>query len=462
MHERFGLSTFFNYIASLLWLKDNFNLLAIYQSLFLLIFFGFLYELIEKNLKSLSVFVIVTLLTIPIWFRYNVPGFSLVDLSYGVYFFLSVSLSLLVLIEEKKIKQNTYLFFFILSCSLAFMHKSNGAILSVLMIVIFVYLIKYRDFSFFNILSFLIFPSIIVFLWIIRTFIISGCLVYPLEFTCFNFYWVPAFEASETFLSIKNWAHRGFDFINLGIYLMLLLFIIFLTFKILILKKNKNFFNFLFSNKYFLIISLCFLTFVYLNAENLSGYSSLISEKKNFEVKLILVKEITLIISSILFGILTSVNLSKLNHDSFLQYNKNNFICILPFIFVIFYFVTWFFTAPNPRFAIGGFALLGPLVAIFFFPNFKTQSSVNFNLIAQMILIFFVLKISIFDAYINNNFKFIKKKVPTINVIKRSGFGFKPENISLDNRCWIVKNCYFKEKDISVSKTIFGYKVFID
>jgi hypothetical protein len=86
MHSRFGLSTFYNYIAAIFWKNNNFTIVSFLQSTYLIIFFIFLYELIEKKIKILNIIVIATLLTMPIWFRYNIPGFSLVDLPYGIFF----------------------------------------------------------------------------------------------------------------------------------------------------------------------------------------------------------------------------------------------------------------------------------------------------------------------------------------------------------------------------------------
>ena len=126
MHSRFGLSTFYNYIAAFLWKENNFTIVSFLQSTYLIVFFIFLYELIEKKIKIFNIIVLTSILTMPIWFRYNIPGFSLVDLPYGIFFYLSVILSFLIFIEKTTLK-NTYILYFVFCCSLAFMHKSNGA-----------------------------------------------------------------------------------------------------------------------------------------------------------------------------------------------------------------------------------------------------------------------------------------------------------------------------------------------
>ena len=51
MHSRFGLSSFYNYVAAIFWRDNNFTLVSFLQATYLIIFFIFLYELIEKRLK---------------------------------------------------------------------------------------------------------------------------------------------------------------------------------------------------------------------------------------------------------------------------------------------------------------------------------------------------------------------------------------------------------------------------
>jgi hypothetical protein len=57
-----------------------------------------------------------------------------------------------------------------------------------------------------------------------------------------------------------------------------------------------------------------------------------------------------------------------------------------------------------------------------------------------------------------NNFNFALNKIDQINYLKREGFGTKPIILvpHQSNFCWNLKNCYFREKDISFN-FLFNY-----
>ena len=458
MHSRFGLSTFYNYIAAIFWKDNNFTIVSFLQSSYLIIFFVFLYELIEKKLKIFNIVVLSTLLTMPIWFRYNIPGFSLVDLSYGILFYLSVILSLLIFIEKSHLK-NTYILYFIFCCSLAFMHKSNGAQLFPLFIITLVFCIYSGKTSYGYIFKILIIPSIIVLLWIVRTTIISGCLIYPIEITCFNFSWVPKNEAEEIFFAVKSWSFRGYSLVNFTTYLKYALLIPIIIIFLNILKKNEINFKFLYNQQAFLLLYGLSLFFLYWHAEPLQGFSSLVTENKNIEARYILQREILLIIFSNIFAVLFSIFAN--NFQIFFSLSlKENIISKIPFIFLVLYLVTWIVVAPNPRFAFAGFALVSPLLIVFFFPNFLSTSSKILSNFIKIVLAIVVVKFTLFDAIISNKLKFEIKNVPESATIKRIGFGRAPVNIPNENRCWTIRNCYFSEKDILVLESVLGYKIY--
>ena len=60
MHSRFGLSTFYNYIAAIFWKDNNFTIVSFLQSAYLIIFFVFLWELIKKKIKIFNIFNIIS------------------------------------------------------------------------------------------------------------------------------------------------------------------------------------------------------------------------------------------------------------------------------------------------------------------------------------------------------------------------------------------------------------------
>tara|TARA_B110000971_G_scaffold176341_1_gene181775 strand:+ start:7928 stop:9733 length:1806 start_codon:yes stop_codon:yes gene_type:complete len=458
MHSRFGLSTFYNYIAAFLWKENNFTIVSFLQSTYLIVFFIFLYELIEKKIKIFNIIVLTSILTMPIWFRYNIPGFSLVDLPYGIFFYLSVILSFLILIEKTTLK-NTYILYFVFCCSLAFMHKSNGAQLLPLFIFTLGFAVYSPNSSFSNIFKILLIPSVITLLWILRTTIISGCLVYPVEITCYNFSWISQDGARETFVAIQGWAFRGFDLINFKPYFIYVILILVSIFFLFVLIKKKITFKFIFNNKVFLVFYCTSLIYLFWQAKPLQGFSSLITDSKNIEAAYIFKKEIILLILSNLFAILFSIYINNFSNNFSINL-KQNYFSKIPFFFILLYFAIWLITAPNPRFAFGAFALISPLFVTFFFPNFTLASPKNLSNFVKLILIIAILKFTLLDSILSNKFKFELKSIPEIKTINRNGFGSIPKNFINDNRCWKARDCYFSKKDILVLETFYNYKIY--
>ena len=116
--------------------------------------------------------------------RYAQPSFSLIDFPTGVMFFLSF-LKATEIIILKDFKKDNFKIFIILS-ALLFLFKSSNLIfvfyfIFVLSIVLINKKINLKEFIIISIL-----PSSLVFLWILKTFINTGCLIFPLPFFCFE------------------------------------------------------------------------------------------------------------------------------------------------------------------------------------------------------------------------------------------------------------------------------------
>ena len=90
IHDRFGLISLYNYLGANLWFNNTFGALPYLQGTYYLLFFSFLIFIMNLKIKCSLWIVFSTILTLPIWFRYNIPGFSLVDLPYGIFFYFSI------------------------------------------------------------------------------------------------------------------------------------------------------------------------------------------------------------------------------------------------------------------------------------------------------------------------------------------------------------------------------------
>ena len=62
-----------------------------------------------------------------------------------------------------------------------------------------------------------------------------------------------------------------------------------------------------------------------------------------------------------------------------------------------------------------------------------------------------------------NNLKFNSKYIKKVKIIKRDGFGVRPNTKGLLTRfhqfCWLEKNCYFYDYDLNLKLTKFNYKI---
>lgn len=457
INSRFGLSSFYNYVATIFWVENDFTIVAFFNSIYLIIFFLFLKELINKNFLLLNIIVIGTLLGMPIWFRYNVPGFSLVDFPYSVFFYLSLILPFLIFLDKDNNK--TYFHYFILSCAMAFMHKANGAILFPLLIVIIAYHYFKKKIDI-NLLFLLLFiPSLVVILWLLRGFIVSSCLIYPLDFTCIDTIWYNRFNTENEYLAIKLWAKQGFNLIdwldfslkNVSLFLFVPVILFFFKNKIVnVILKNKII---------FIISSLSVLFYIYLIADPLQGFSSLYSSNNESGLIKILKKEFLLILTSNFFIIFFTLLISNSFNNLSLKLDKNTY-CKIPFVFLIFYFISWLFTAPNPRFAIAAFALISPLCCIFFIKEANIISNKNLTNVCKFIFFISLIKVSLFDLFFLKNLNLDIKKIPEPEIINRKTFGVIPKNVKIDNRCWAIKECYYYEQDIIVKKYFLNYKIY--
>ena len=461
INSRFGLTSFYNYLASIFWLKDNFIIVAFLQSTYLIIFFVFLYELLKKKQIYTHIIVLTTLLTMPIWFRYNVKGFSLVDLPHAIFIYLSFILALIILSDKKEVTVNQ-LFYFILVCVLSFLHKANGLILFPLVVFVFAYVIYKKFINLRSLIFILSIPSCVLILWILRGTIISGCLIYPFEVTCFDFKWFNKNNTIDELYAIQNWARQGFNLLDWSNFINLkILFFIFVS--LILVFKYKFFFLSILQKRKKIFIFLFFLIFfyIYTTITPLEGFSTLYSSNKTIETINIIKKEFFIICSSTLLSILLSLLVSNsINNNIDFNLKHNPFVKII-FLFLLIFFMIWFFTAPNPRFAIGIFALFASFCSILFLKKLNFSTNGFLKKIVNYVLILILLKISVFDLFFLSNLSLKTNNIPIPETIERKEFGVIPKNILNDNRCWAVVNCYFYENDIIVQRFSYNYKIFI-
>jgi len=466
-HNRYGLTGITNYFNSFLWSKSFANILSSNQSILFLIFFLIIKDNINLNKGYLNIYIICAIFIFPMWYRYAPLQYGTVDVIFSVFIFIHF-LYLLKLIYIDFNKHNNFaeiFYIFLLCTSFAFAIKPTGSILIINLIIVFLFLYK-KIFSSFKELFFGNFIFIIFFtIWSIRNLIISGCIIYPVIYSCFSFNWFDLKDTLDTNEAIKNWNNF---FINLlidnisKIYKSFIIFFVsILIFLLLILKFNFNPILIFFKKNIFLTFSILFILFsiltLYLNDLKLLVY--LLEQKKLDQFFLILKNEFIYF----LFFNLVSLFFLFLNFDKkFKPYLKNkiSFKFFLPLILFLVLFFFWFLIAPHPRLGQYLFFLFLPSFLIIFaqFRNIKlSKLTLNFMYIS---IFFIIVDLSILNYIKKFQFKDIFLRqilIPHTQVSMRNSFGTKPINLEL--LCWAEPNCYPYE-DIFIYKKIGNYNFF--
>jgi hypothetical protein len=185
IHDRFGLISLYNYLGANLWFNNTFGALPYLQGTYYLLFFSFLFFIMNLKIKSSLWIVLSTILTLPIWFRYIEPSYGLVDAPYGFLFYIVTILGLILLIETKN--NQPLINLFLISTCFAFTLKPSGILVLPYTFLILVILLRRNFFLFDKIfLKIFLFCFFIISGWILKNIINTGCIVYPVQFLCFE------------------------------------------------------------------------------------------------------------------------------------------------------------------------------------------------------------------------------------------------------------------------------------
>ena len=472
LHERFGLTSIYGNIASFFWIKKNLLLLTYLQGIFYFLLFKDIQDrLLSKNSLN-NLLGISTLIFVPVWLRYANPSFGLVDFPTGILFYLSFVKGIEILIFKNDINNN--LKCFLISSALLFCFKVSYLLFSVYVIYVLIFSLKFNLINFKTLVKFLYLPLILVCFWLLRTFVNTSCLIFPLYETCFETSWSNRFLVLRTFGEITEYGKIYISYLNFQnlknvINLDYLFFSIFFLFLfILVNLKIKNFFKIKYSNliKFYLSALIFFNILILFNVEVITGYSTLIKSEINSNQILgrkIFFKEIILI----LFTIFSSFTVPSLLffQDNKIKSIKLKKINYLPLTFLVIFFLIWFYFSANPRFSIGYLAAI-PMSLVLLFAYYVISSSFELNkrYLSIFFIIYLALSVNILvkkNFLVENIYSFPSKVITEIDIIKRKKFGVRPMNycnyISESNLCWIEKDCYFIEKDATIDNLKFNY-----
>ena len=192
LHVRYGFSSISEYVNSFFWFQDNFIFVHFVNLIFVSIFYIFLIWISlssnDMKLKLLS----ITLALYGIFDNFGIEGgkngffdidsIGKQDTAFGILFFFC---NLFIISQLKKSQKysNIDMLILLLLITFTIQYRIFGftLLIGVLLIVL-----KFK-----SQINFLIFlpPFIIGSIWSFKNFLISSCLVFPIEITCFNSKW---------------------------------------------------------------------------------------------------------------------------------------------------------------------------------------------------------------------------------------------------------------------------------
>ena len=190
LNAAFGTSSIVDYISAPLWLKDNLILLHYITILFLGIFVNFVFYhlIVSRNNYFLFTSFIVIVYGLLDNFGigggrngfFTIHGIIKPDIASSVLFYLNSIFCTYILISKKFNKIDLILL------NIFIIFAFHLKILSSLLFIYFMYvLIKSQKLTFRN----LIFTNLILALWLVKSLLLTSCLLYPVEITCINLPW---------------------------------------------------------------------------------------------------------------------------------------------------------------------------------------------------------------------------------------------------------------------------------
>jgi len=482
LHERFGIISLYGYISSLFWIGNDLKVITYLQGCFYFILFYSLKDYIFHKQILKKIIGLSTLIFFPIWIRFVDPSYSLVDIPSSIIFIITFFLGVNIILNKKS--SNSEIKFFFLSSALLYCLKTSYLIFILYVFIIFLIFIKKNKFKNTKDIIFLSIPILLVVSWTLKSFINTGCLIFPIKYTCFDLIWADLELTNIIYNEIINFGKIYINSLNKIIifkdfyieYIIYLIFITILFFYLFSIKLEKKILNLLI--KLLIFINLL----IIIQQEPITGFTNLI-KNSNLDhlsnLNNLLLKELSLIIIGLIFSIFITyytffkykkkiININNLSSVSILS--LNNFQFLIPIFFCILFNLFWFYSSPNPRFAIGYFAIIPSsfLISLIYFYNNFHITNINFDKKIMSIIFFSYISITSI-MLIKNNFeindiiKIPKKDIQKIHTFKREGFGVSPFDCNKLNEstfCGIEKNCYFIEKDAIIYYQKFNYILF--
>lgn len=291
----FGMSSIFEYLSSVLWFGNSLIYLHFLNLIFMHFFFSFifihLFNTKNSNLKYSSLMLLIFSFIDNFGISGGRNGFIYIqeigkqDTAVAILYCIT---SILLLDKIQKLTVlKTDIVYFSLLVFFIFEIKVSGVIIFLLYFLLLFLLIKNKHFEIKKILSLQIPTILFGIIWSVKSILTTGCLIYPLSFTCYESFWwyepgsterveeyttATSFSYMEYFLSDNlnfiDWfndfffasSNSTFSSYYLAVYTNFLISI----FVLLLIKKilfNNNLLNFRFK---IIISTYVFLSILYL------------------------------------------------------------------------------------------------------------------------------------------------------------------------------------------------------
>lgn len=213
-----GISSIYEYISSIMWFDTSFVFLHFINIFFIHFFYIFISENLfnkEKYLYNSSIFILFFSLFDNFGlgggrngFIY-IQGLTMQDVTLGIiYFFLFIVL--ILKIKSKKIN-NLEIVLISLFSLFVYQIKVSGFLILVMYFTLLIYILKNKLIDFrtvFNLnIPFLGLSTI----WALKSLFTTGCLVFPVSFTCFNFFSWYQLGSTEAYESVTTQASLTYE-----------------------------------------------------------------------------------------------------------------------------------------------------------------------------------------------------------------------------------------------------------
>ena len=286
----FGMSSIFEYISSIVWFDNSFIYLHFITIIFIHFFYNFILDNLinRKNLilANASFFLLIFSILDNVGIQGGRNGFIFIqgvgkqDIEVGVLFLLISLVSLLYIYGEKANLLD--LVCLSLLTLFTFQIKVSGVFVLDIYAILLIFVLNRKQQTFKNILIIHTPVLILSFFWFIKSYLTTGCLIFPLSMTCinsFDWYVLGSTEIYENITKISSLAfHEYFhdplltyqdwiiDFLNYEFYRSVLInfsgsFLFLLLLKFILFKTVRPSWLFIHISLIFIVFNFIYLLF---------------------------------------------------------------------------------------------------------------------------------------------------------------------------------------------------------